>query len=708
MRRAVSLRASDRLGPKPRYQLLSLDVFDTCLIRDFIWQESLWQALGQRLAGVLPNVSSSAEFATMRGIAEEQARAACEGEDTPLADVYRRLREMYSWTLSDQRMALDLEEELEASGVRANPAVLPLFERAHGAALCYLTDTPHRGAFIRRCLDEQGIPPGPVLSSGDLGARKGTGSLFREAMSRFNVGRRELLHIGNDYRVDGTGSAIAGAAFSPLVLANPNRYERTLDTSATRSAGMLGPCMAGAGRVFRLEEADHVPAGLLSVVAGVAGPIILAAAAWCLLSAEADDIDTLYFVARDGEILLSVAQLLRRELGIASGVECRYLHGSRRAWHLPALSLEEGPSFASALRTLLDRSRKTTLVELFALLDLTDDEQEAIRSEVVPEIPRDSQLGDDRSRVIDALVDSALCQTLASSHARAAYERTASYLRQEAMFESSRVGLVDIGWLGHAAASLVAMADAHGTAVRSYFVGGLLGRGSERAPKDYGAFLVDARGQEPAISPALVHLMESFCSGTESSTTGYEEVNGRYLPHFDSDGGGIALKWGLAEYQALVGQYVQAMTKIIAKVPWTITLPELDALRPALLRNLETLWSYPTYAEAVHWGDFPWEVMSGPPVKLGRALTRDEIVGRLLHLGTSASRPRTELPWRRATLVRSFGGARIGNPLRLLELLPHDQRRAQIARVRRRIRGGREVSLADVGVRHRIRATGVR
>jgi hypothetical protein len=191
-----------------------------------------------------------------------------------------------------------------------------------------------------------------VLSSGGLGRRKGTGSLFREAMARFGVQRGEVLHIGNDARSDGAGSAVAGVAFGPLSAANPNRYERTLDVvtsggpggplgpGVAGTGGLLAACLAGAGRVLRLEESSRFPAALLSVVSGVAGPTIFAAASWALLSAQADDIQALYFVSRDGEILLAAADLLQRELGLAPDIECRYLYGSRRARQLPALSLK--------------------------------------------------------------------------------------------------------------------------------------------------------------------------------------------------------------------------------------------------------------------------------------------------------------------------------------------------------------------------------
>ena len=121
--------------------------------------------------------------------------------------------------------------------------------------------------------------------------------------------------------------------------ANPTRYEVALDSATRESGGLARRCPCWRQPRLPARECWPVACRARLVVSGVAGPVILAAAAWTLLSAQRDNIDILYFVARDGEILLAVAQLLQQELGLAAEIECRYLYGSRQAWHLPALSL---------------------------------------------------------------------------------------------------------------------------------------------------------------------------------------------------------------------------------------------------------------------------------------------------------------------------------------------------------------------------------
>lgn len=701
----LAFRRVRRAPSKREYKLLSFDVFDTCLIRDFVSQESLWYLVGREIIGRLPGISSPTQFIRLRGRAENDARDRSGKEDITLADVYARLGSTWHWSPEQQRQAIAIEEELELRGLRLNPAATNLLARAHSVPVAYLSDTPHRAAFIRNCLDAQSLPSGEVLSSGDLGLRKGTGSLFREACKRFGVSRGQILHIGNNLEADGAGSAVAGVAFASMLDANPTRYEVTLDsaTKESESGGLLGAVLAGASRDFRLASGGQSSADLVSVVSGVAGPVILAAVAWTLLSAQRDNIDTLYFVARDGEILLAVALLLQQELGLAAKIECRYLYGSRQAWHLPALSLKLDMDPAATLRAHLVRSNKDTLRGLLATLDITAEELAAVAPAATPDVLPDTRLDDHVTVIIDALVSSPEFQSLALERAKKAHEVTAAYLAQEEMFSGGRVGLVDLGWHGAASASLVTIAEDQGTDVLCYFAGGLCGPKAQAAPDDSQAFLIDNRIEEPEVRPILVALLEAFCAGSGGSTLGYMVADGKYVPRV-APGEGVAVSWGLRDYQALVYSFTTSVCRTLAKFEWTITVDEVNALRPYLLTNLCALWNYPTYGEAEQWGAFPFESENGSDL-LGRVLTTQDLGDYLLHrflvrhLNSDKKPPSAGL-WTRAAIARTVGGKRFTDPLALLQAMSQPRRLGLRAKVRNRLARRPKVQLADVDVRN--------
>jgi len=694
----MTLLGAAREHYRTEFGLLTLDVFDTCLIRDFVSQESLWYSLGQEIANQFSCVPSAAEFVRLRGCAEVEARARGAGEDITLIAVYARIGADLGWTPEQQQRAVALEEDLEMRSLRLNPRADALLAKASGVPVAYLTDTPHRGTFIRDCLDKHSLPAGDVLSSGDTGLRKGTGSLFREASKRFNVGRDQMLHIGNDLRSDAAGSARAGVPFAAFAEANPTRYELTLDSGTTESMSLLGAVLGGRGREFRLTKAgQHLPA-LVSIVSGVAGPTVFSAVAWTLLSAQRDRIETLYFVARDGELLLAVAKLLQEELGLAPEIDCRYLYGSRRSWHLPALSLASGSDVEAALRRLLVQSAKVTLRDLLSHLNLSADETAAVMARELASLPVDAPLGDRLTETIDALARSSAFQSLALSRAKMAYEETVAYLRQERMFSGGRTGLVDIGWHGAASASLVAIAAAQGAEVLCYFAGGLCGQGSAVAPKDSRAFLIDARGEEPELRKALVHLMESFCAGSGGSTLGYTETGGRWHPRLAPDGTNRAMAWGLRDFQVLVAEYVREACRGLVKLGRAVTLDELEAIRPVLVGNLSALWYSPTYPEAELWGSFPFEDDQGSPM-LGRAVTLGDVARYIRYPRGAGKRPRFG-PWSQAVVARTIGSRHFTDPFASLRIVSSPRQRLMVrAAVRSKLAFRPVLRIEDIDVR---------
>jgi FMN phosphatase YigB (HAD superfamily) len=680
------------------YGLLTLDVFDTCLIRDFTTQESLWYLLGAEMIKHLPGLPSAADFVRRRGAAENYVRSQSDAEDIRLAQVYEQLGADCGWDPGQQQRAVGLEEEFEAQGLRPNPAARPLLAKAQEARVAYLTDTPHRASFIEKCLGEHSMPAGPVLSSGDLGRRKGTGSLFREAMRRLAVSRGQMLHVGNDLRPDGAGSARAGVAFAPIFTANPTRYELTLDSARGQSGDLLGPALAGSGRQYRLATGEQRVPALVSIVSGVAGPTIFAAAAWSLLSAQEDNRDVLYFVARDGEILLAAARLLQQELGLATGVECRYLYGSRRAWHLPTLTMVPDSEFPAALRRLLLQSRKVTLRNLLAQLDIQIDDAATADQEAVAGVPVDAPLGEQLTAVIDALARSPGFLSLARSRAKAAHDATVAYLRQEGMFGGGQVGLVDIGWHGAASASLVRIAAAQETDVRCYFAGGLCGQESLAAPEDSRAYLIDSRGEEPELRRALVHLLETFCAGSGGSTLGYTQSQERWVPRLAPDDTNPAMRWGLQDYQELVRGYVSAACRFIGKYEMTITRGDTIALRPYLIANLRELWYHPTPMEAEAWGSFPFEGDIGSAPLAAAPAARD-LVRYVVHYTNAQKRPRFG-QWNQAVIARTEIGRLAGQARQTLRIASAGDRAMLLARVRCAITPRSTVPLADIDVRN--------
>ena len=607
--------------------VLSLDVFETCLIRDVGQQEGVWQLVCRRLRDMKTDVPTDIAFAEMRGLTEQAVRRASQKEDVSLAEVYRELGAALGWTTERCALAADVECQVEYDVARANPRALELARRSAPGGIWYLSDTVLPASLVSRMLRSRGFPDGSVTTSGDEGLRKLTGSLFRTMAGREGVRLRDVRHVGNDIRVDGGGSARSGVGFVHVPEANYNRYERSLDSPSSRASGLLGSCLAAASRRYRLELADAADPGLLPIECGVAGPTIFACAAWALTSAEADGIRRLYFVARDGQILLRAARIIQERLGIAPDVECRYLYGSRLAWHLASSSLGD---WERATSVLLDAEPGQSLRSMLRSFQLSEDELQHVAGAVLPTgRSQDEQLGDSADEVVARLLRSSLVRSLWSEHATVAYRNTTAYLRQEGLLSDGSGGVVDIGWLGKASGALVTIAEAEGADVRCYFAGGLGGTGSISAPSDSRAYLVDARGIDIPDLTSLVHLLETFCSGTEGSTLGYEEAGGTYRPTLNAPTNEVALRWGLADYQDAVAGFVERACENVNVAGETLDAAALGAVRFPIRRNIAMLWDDPSAREARAWGSFPFETNAGKVVALA-SVPHWDAIGRYL------------------------------------------------------------------------------
>jgi hypothetical protein len=538
-------------------------VFETSIVRILGHPNRVWCLVARRLRQQGINVPGDVAFMQMREHAELVARDWSGLEDVDLAAVYGVLGNWMRWSSVDAAGAVGTEIDQEIAVARANPRVRIMTE-PQPRRLGYVSDTVLPEHALSAALQRCGLPTGKVWSSGQRTVRKLSGNLFVIVADEVGVDVSDILHVGNDLAVDGLGAARAGAAFELVPEANLNRYESCLDADKLLADGLLGSALAGASRRCRLENAAGAPDGVLRVAAGVAGPTLVCATLWALLSAESAGQERLYFVSRDGELPLQIAGVLQAHLGVAPGVECRYLYGSRRSWR--AAAEDENPADdAGPLRTLLD------------------------------------------------------------------------YLAQEKVIGSTgTVGVVDVGWLGTAAASLdAAIAGSGKPPVRWYLLGGLLSEGSTPPPDiDQVSYLLQNRDDTAVDHRDLVHLMEAFCGGAEGSTAGFRRSNGRVEPVLVSPVDAPLAGWGLKAFQATVVRFAELLSETLAAIEEAPALEPVENMRPMLRANIRTLWHRPEADEARDWSAYPFD---NPPSSPANQLAKLPSMTTLL---SSIHRPR--------------------------------------------------------------------
>lgn len=330
-------------------RVISFDVFDTLLVRGQARPGDLFLQLGAELTAAGVPVPSPAAFARERQQVELTARRSAPGGEVTLDEIYAALARALGWDESTRAQAQQRELDLEERSLKAVPPLLARVQtaRAEADALWFLSDMYLPAAFIERVLRREGFfrDGDQLFVSGEWRASKARGDLFAKARAHAAHPITSWQHIGDNPHGDERMPRAQGIRTELVRDAALNRYEEL-----ARGPGETEPwrsLLAGAMRRARLANPERDPARRVIWDTGcdVVGPLLFGFVHWCLAQAAERGLRRLYFVARDGQLLHRIAERLAPAWGFA--IECRYLHGSRQAWHPAAV---DG---ADALRTLV-------------------------------------------------------------------------------------------------------------------------------------------------------------------------------------------------------------------------------------------------------------------------------------------------------------------------------------------------------------------
>ncbi|PIQ84092.1 MAG: hypothetical protein COV75_04005 [Candidatus Omnitrophica bacterium CG11_big_fil_rev_8_21_14_0_20_63_9] len=582
-------------------QVHSFDVFDTVLTRAVGAPTSLFLLLGRWAAQEGLLVSCSAEvFARARIEAEIRARTHTKKEIS-LAKIYRELNVTLRLPQHELSRLMQMECDLETHLIRPNPAMRSELEYARQSSeqVIFLSDMYLPGSFIEDLLRTHGMfrEGDRCYVSSEHGHGKSNG-LFRAMAEREGVRLDQLVHVGNNKKHDVEAAHHLGAKTRWYEEGNLQRLERVLESYAYETEG-LSSLMAGASRLARIMTPVNSPreASIRDVAASVVGPTLTSYVIWVLRRASELELKRLYFVSRDGQILLDIARRLSPKLGTTC--ELRYLYGGRHAWNLPATKKVTEQTMIWAL----SRGNHVSVDLALRRLGLVPTQVEAELR----------QLDFDRSQWHRGLTE-AECERLGSGlvgnprvcglieeGARKKRETLIEYLKQEGGFEQQPMAIVDVGWVGRALQALVTAADIDA-------VGFYIGLDERPSPTNgrklrQECYLYDRTGAQGYILgiPELPSLIESFCQADHGLVLGYRNEHGRVVPELKVDGNQAVKEWGLQVVQETVRNFVG---QLVLKHAWTNIWADT---RPAIVDLLKHFSRSPSPTEASGWGSFPSE-----------------------------------------------------------------------------------------------------
>lgn len=353
-----SLSSLRRAIEAPDIKVVSFDIFDTLLVRALSDPTDIFDLMQPDVARL---TTRPVAFRRLRIEADAwQRQRLPKGEDVTLTSIYERIGEVLQLSAEDREHLMDLELRLESKYLRARTSVVAVMDYAWslGKRVILASDMYLDRQFVTALLKKLGITRYHELYlSSDTGKRKDNRTFFPWLLAGSGLQGSELLHIGDnehsDLQIPGDLGIQTFHVMRPIELFRRTPLGRT---------GFPGP-LPGLSLFFRVSFGlmltrifdDPFPATDSPVNGDLAsfgywcfGPTLLAYIRWVMDRAAAEGIDNLYFLARDGEIMIRIYELLQKQLSgrdhetqTESGrgrprlPAARYLEVSRRSLGLP-------------------------------------------------------------------------------------------------------------------------------------------------------------------------------------------------------------------------------------------------------------------------------------------------------------------------------------------------------------------------------------
>lgn len=560
---------------------VTFDVFDTAITRCWARPEHLFLACGERLrsAGL---IQMGAEAWMRLRIQSEHRAAVKRGSDLAgFDDIYSEARSATGWTLEETAIALDIEERTEIQSVRAVPETLRLWKALErpDCQRRFLSDMYLPERVVHALLQRAGYSAdvSEVWVSSQRRASKRSGELFAAARDALqSPANQPVVHIGDNPDSDVKQARRAG--FIPYPFLGAQLPKVALDLLACTGARLLlRSLVAGGIRLATLETttepSDPLASGRFRLGCVYGGPILTLYVWWLMLDAEQRGIERLYFLARDGQVLMEIAKVLKAG-GVGAGIELKYLYASRQAWFAPSITHWDTQTLARILDEP-DRlgdpaklSRRLGFAGASAML-ATWPQLDGVVSADLTNLEVAKRL----ARVVAA--DAGLV------HTASLRRLTIDYLQQMGLFDGTPWAIVDLGWRGRMQEALARIVQSHHDSARVTTVGyylGLLEQPTVRPPNSLTlTFHAGDRTDEQYRLLAPAHLLELLCEADHGSTNGYRRADANTIePLVDLSGNAHVVEWGLADYRSGVlsfaFQLAQSLPMLGDSVPTRIEL----------------------------------------------------------------------------------------------------------------------------------------
>ncbi len=585
-------------------RVVSFDVFDTLLTRTFAVARDLFVQLGAEVVASGLVTVTPEEFARRRVAAEVTARQSAPRHEVQHQEIYTVLQQVLGLDDQNADRLREMELHLEELALQPVPGMAQRVaqERTRADLVLFISDMYLPTALVKKLLARHGFfqEGDRIYLSGEARASKAAGTLFQSIRRELPTSPVSWKHIGDNERADLISPRAEGIDAELVTTTRLNRYE-LLARGREDFVSLWRSRLAGTMRLVRLDcpEADTHQRVVWECGSNVVGPLWFAFVEWCLDEASKRGVKRLYFVARDGQIMHRIAE--RIVAARKTPIECRYLYGSRQAWHpasIDRFSKED-------LEWLLAPTRFLSVEQVLERVGLSADDFAAkLKAAGLSEsIWKQNLTRELRTNLGNLLLTPELARAIEVS-AEAKRKLVLRYLEQENFFDGTPRAVVDIGWNGNMQRSLAKLLFTSGRTETSRLTGFYFGLRTVRKFSDdqvLVAYWPHSPESHEDIRDENGVMFELFAAADHGSVVGYQAKDGRILPLMEAQANEAALNWGLISLQEAVLKFTDT---------WLAHQPAYDYPQPefhSVTREIYRLfYEDPTQAEALAWAAFPY------------------------------------------------------------------------------------------------------
>lgn len=391
-------------------EYVSFDIFDTLIKRDVKKPTDVFS--------IIEHNYKIYDFYKRRIEAEKIAR---KGKvDTTIDEIYDIYNELYLNNINEAEKIKKIEKQVEYELCVQNKLLKKVYDFCieNNKKVYLISDMYLSSEILKEILEKNGYSKYEKLYvSCEYNKTKANGELYKYVIQELGVHTSKLIHIGNDIKTD-------------YIMALKNK----ISAVKVKTKTYIGDSLLD---VFLSNHKSNSSNFYYDFGYSNFGPLLYGFCLWLKENVKKNDIDNIYFLARDGYIIKKAYEMIFGELD-----NIYYLEASRRSLRVPYLSQKD------SIDEMLDElplPRQTNMIQIFDALGLELDIYSAKIKESGYSVERfylrEKVLKEEGFKnLISSIKDDIIANSISENEALKNYLKKNNFSRKNA--------IVDIGWGG--------------------------------------------------------------------------------------------------------------------------------------------------------------------------------------------------------------------------------------------------------------------